>query len=176
MRTMHILAIETGHEPYAVRAAAEAWGMLVTLVGVGNSGQIVEYFKGRPEHDLIVISGHGDKRGLLLPKLADEIAPRYPYNDVIRPEDFDQFLQLNGNTVINLSCLGGAPPLANTFLAHGARHYIGAVDYAEGDATLMYALEFLYNYVQQDGNVGEAHRLASTHDDDRRHFKLYTRA
>lgn len=176
MATLHILAIETGGESYAIRLAAEQWGMTVTLTGVGNSGQIVDYFKGRPTHDLILISGHGDERGLLLPELDDEIAARYPYNDVIRPADFDQFLQLNGNTVVNLSCLGGLPPLTDSFLTHGARHYIGPVIHPDGNAALMYGLEFLYNYVQQNGNVGEAHRLASNHPDDRQHFNLYTRA
>jgi hypothetical protein len=175
MTTLHILALETGGESYTIRLAAECWGMQVTLTGVGNSGQIVDYFKGRPDHDLILISGHGDERGLFLPELDDEIAARYPYNNVIRPVDFDQFLQLTGNTVINLSCLGGLPLLADTFLAHGARHYIGPVVYPSGAAALMYGLQFLYNYVQHDGDVAEAHRLASNHPDDRRQFKLYSR-
>ena len=174
MLKMHIIAVETGNEPQAVRAAAEQWGVFVTMTWVGNSGQIVDYFAGQPDHDLIIISGHGDERGLLLPELNNEIANRYPYNEVIRPEDFGQFLQLNGNAVISLACLGGMRQLADVFLAHGARHYIGPVDYPDGASALMYILEFLYNHVHHGRNVEEAHRFASNHNDDRQQFKLYT--
>jgi hypothetical protein len=45
-------------------------------------------------HAVIVISGHGDERGLLLPELAEEVRSRYPYDEVIRPQDFAGFLQL----------------------------------------------------------------------------------
>ena len=176
MLKTHIIAIETGHEPHAIRSAAEWWGVFVTMTWVGNSGQIVDYFAGQPDHDLIIISGHGDERGLLLPKLGDEIADRYPYNEVIRPEDFAQFLHLNRNIVINLSCMGGMPQLAEVFLAHGARYYIGPTDYPNGSASLMYILDFLYNRVHHHRDVEEAHRIASNHDDDRQQFKLYTAA
>jgi hypothetical protein len=113
---------------------------------------------------------------LLLPKLGDEIAGRYPFNEVIRPEDFSRFLHLNGNTVINLSCMGGMQQLAEGFLAHGARYYIGPTDYPNGSASLMYILDFLYNHVHHNRDVEEVHRIASNHDDDRRQFKLYTAA
>ena len=174
MLKMHIVDIETGNEPQAIRAAAEWWGVFVTMTYVGNSGQIVDYFSGQPDHDLIIIAGHGDERGLLLPELAKEIANRYPYNEVIRPEDFGQFLQLNGNAVISLACLGGMRQLADVFLAHGSRRYIGPVGYPDGSSALMYSLEFLYNHVHHGRDVEEAHRLASSHNDDRQQFKLYT--
>jgi hypothetical protein len=106
MIKLHILAIGTG-EAHALRSAAEYWGAFVTMTWVGNSSQIVEYFSHHPEKDLIIISGHGDERGLLLPELAQEVRNRYPYNEVLRPEDFTHFLQLAENTIINTSCLGG---------------------------------------------------------------------
>ena len=174
MLKMHIIAIETGNEPQAIRAAAEWWGVFVTMTWVGNSGQIVDYFAGQPDHDLIIISGHGDELGLRLPELNNETANRYPYNQVIRPGDFGQFLQLNGNAVISLACLGGMRQLADVFLAQGARHYIGPVDYPDGASALMYILEFLYNHVYHGRSVEEAHRFASNHNDDRQQFKLYT--
>ena len=72
MTTLHIVAIGTG-EAHALRAAAEYWRAFVTVTWVGNSGQMVEYFSKSPVHDLIIIAGHGDERGLLLPELAEEI-------------------------------------------------------------------------------------------------------
>lgn len=159
----HIIEIETGNEAHAIRAATECWEVFVTVTWVGNSGQVVDYLSAQPDHDLNIFSSHGDESGLLLPKLADEIAERYPYNDVIRPQDFAQFLRLNGNVVINLSCMGGMQQLAEVFLAHGAQCYIGPVDYPSGGAALMYVLDFLYNYIHNGQNVKESHRIASSH-------------
>ena len=170
----HIIAIETGNEPHAIRAAAEWWGASVTVTWVGNSGQIVDYLSSGSDHELIIISGHGDERGLLLPELAAEVAGLYPYNKVIQAADFGQFLQLRGNTVISLACLGGMSQLADAFLAGGARYYIGPIDYPDGSATLMYVLDFLYNHICHSHDVMAAHHIASRHEDDRQQFKLYT--
>ncbi len=173
MSQLHILEIGTGLEAHALRYAAEHWGADVTITWVGNSQQIVEYLSQSPTHDVVIISGHGNEQGLLLPKLAEERRNRYPYNEVIRPEDFADFLQLQGNTIITTSCAGGIPQLANVFLQHGAKYYIGPKGYPEGAASLMYVLDFLYNYLQNGQDVEEAHQIASNHLDDRKQFQLY---
>jgi hypothetical protein len=171
---LHIITIDSANEPHAIRAAAEVWNIAVTVTWVGNSGQIVDYFAGQPAHDLIIISGHGNEHGLILPQLAEAIADRYPYHDVIRAEDFAQFVRLNGNTVINLACLGGQSSLAEAFLKQGARYYIGPIDYPDANAALMYILTFLYHHGVHQGDVVEAHHLAANHEDDRQQFKLYS--
>ena len=175
MTRVHIIAIETGNEPHAIRSAAEWWGADVTVTWVGNSGQVVDFFSGEPRHELIVFSAHGDESGLLLPELAPEIVRRYPYDKVIRPEDFRQFLRLKDNVVVNLSCWGGKAELAEAFLNGGARHYAGPVDAPNGSAALMYALDFAYQMTVHSAEAEQAHLIASTHDDDRRLFRLYTR-
>jgi hypothetical protein len=173
MIRLHLLVIGTGLEAHALRSVAEYWGADVTVTWVGNSGQIVAYLSQSPPHDVIVLSGHGDEHGLLLPGLVEEIRSHYPYHSVIRPEDFADFLHLKGNTVINTSCLGGMPSLAKVFLERGASFYIGPIDYPEGNATLMYILEFLYSYLRNNQCVEDAHLKASSHDDDRKQFALY---
>jgi hypothetical protein len=173
MVRLHLLVIDTGLEAHALRAATEYWRADVTVTWVGNSGQVVEYLSQSPSHEVIVISGHGDERGLHLPELAQEIQDHYPYHDIIRPEDFANFLQLAGNIVINTSCFGGLPSLAQVFLERGATYYIGPVDTPEGDATLMYTLEFFYYYLCTNQDVEKAHQNASNHDDDRKQFELY---
>jgi len=54
-------------------------------------------------------------------------------------------------------------------------HYcnIGPTDYREASASLMYVLDFLYNYLLHGQCVEEAHRIASYHPDDRKQFHLY---
>lgn len=176
MIKLHILAIDTGLEAHAFRAAAEYWGAFVTVTWVGNSRQVVDYLAGGPEHEAIFICGHGDERGLVLPTLAADLPRHYPYDEVIRPDDFTAFLRLNGNTVVNTSCLGGMPRLAEAFLASGAASYIGATGNPDGSAALMYGLDFLYNHIQTSLRVEEAHQRASSYPDDRKQFTLYQAA
>lgn len=160
---LHIIEIKTGLEAHAVRYAAEYWGALVTVTWVGNSAQIVDFLSNKPDNDVIIISGHGDERGLLLPELAQEIKSNYQYNDVIKAQDFREFLRLDGNTVINTACVCGMQPIADAFLAGGARYYIAPKDYIDGNASLMYLLSFLYEYMHNRQNVEVAHRVGSSH-------------
>ena len=173
MVKVHILEIESGLEAHAIRYAAEYWGAFVTVTWVGNSAQVVEFLSNKPDHDVIVISGHGDERGLLLPELVKEIRSEYPYNYVIRPEDFAKFLKLDGNTIINASCACGVQSMADVFLAGGTRYYIAPNDYPQGDASLMYLLNFMYEYMQNEHDVEVAHQISSEHSDDRRQFTLF---
>lgn len=172
--SVHILAADTGLQPHVVRAAAEHFGASVSVTWVGNSAQVVEYLSSRPPQDVIVLSFHGDERGLLLPTLGEEVRSLYPYGEVIEPADFAEFLDLGGNVVLNHACRGGVPSMAEAFLAGGASAYAGADDYPDAAASTKYVLDFLYSYLLQDaGNVERAHRAASSAEDDRRLFKLY---
>ncbi len=139
---VHIIEVTTGLEAHALRYAAECWGASVGVTWVGNAQQIVDVLSSKPVHDVLIISGHGDERGLLLPPLAAEIKERYPYNDVITPANFAEFVRLDGNIVINSSCSGGMPELAQVFLEARTRAYIGPEDYPHGSAALMYVLLF----------------------------------
>jgi hypothetical protein len=171
--SVHIIAIETGLQPHVIRIAAEHWGAMATVTWVGNSAQVVDYLLGDATADVIVLAAHGDERGMLLPELADEFKPLYPYDTVIRPVDFAEFLRLRGNLILNLGCIGGTPEMAAAFLKHGANVYIGATDYPDGAASTKYAIDFLYAFLCRRMGLEEAHQTASDHDDDRRMFRLY---
>ena len=176
MITLHIIEIDSGLEAQAIRAVAEAWGVTVAVTWVGNSGQIVDVLSGQPTDDILMLTGHGDERGLLLPELAEAVRSHYPYHGVIRPDDFAQFIHLAGNLVINTCCWGGERSLADIFLQHGAQWYIGPTDALEGDAALMYTLEFLYTYLHNGYQIQKAHHAASHRGDDRHLFTLYRSA
>ena len=172
--SVHILAADTGLQPHVVRAAAEHFGASVTVTWIGNSAQVVDCLSSRPRREVIVLSFHGDERGLLLPALAEECRSLYPYGDVIRPADFNQFLALDGNVVLNPACMGGTSSMAEAFLSGGASAYAGPDDYPDAAASTKYVLDFLYAYLlQYVGDVVKAHEAASNSEDDRRMFKLY---
>ena len=125
LKNIHILAIETGHEPHALRSVLECWGIDVTVTWVGNANQIVDYLASEPKQNLIIISGHGNADSLFLPELAPEIVAEYVYQNHISADNFRQFLKLNNQIILNLSCHSGSSLLAQAFLEKGASVYIG---------------------------------------------------
>ena len=172
--SVHILAADTGLQPHVIRAAAEHFGASVTVTWIGNSAQVVDYLSSCPPQDVIVLSFHGDERGLLLPTLGEDVRSLFPYNEVIQPADFAEFLDLDGSVVLSAACLGGTPAMAQAFLSGGASAYVGADGYPDTAASTKYVLDFLYAYLlQHSGDVTRAHGAASTAEDDRRLFKLH---
>ena len=172
MKSIHILAIDSALEAQALRAAAEYWGAAVTISWVGNAREVVNYFGSHPIHDLILIAGHGDERGLLLPSLAESIKEDYPFVDVIRPDDFKTFLALEQNVVLSTVCCGADEELAAVFLSCGARCYVGAKGYPDGNDALMYALAFLFQYLVRGDEPAQAHQVSAGAADDRSLFCL----
>ncbi len=173
--SVHILSIGTGLQAHAIRTAAEHFGASVTVTWVGNSAQVVDCLSIRPSADVIVLSAHGDERGMLLPHIDEKFSSLYPYSDAIRPADFAQFLALEGSIVLNNGCMGGTDEMAAAFLSCGATASVGATDYPDAAASTKYVLNFLYGYlIQYPQDVEKSHQAASEHEDDRRMFKLYT--
>lgn len=170
---VHIIAIDTGNEPHALRAAAEAWGADVSVTWVGNSDQIVSLLSSRPTCDIMFISGHGDGNSILLPPLAASVQQRYRYTARITADQISDFMKLPPCHVVNLSCEGGSQNFASAFLSGGATSYCGSTAETEGSAALMYGLQLLYSLVVAGKTIREAHDDAGRHDDDRGSFRLY---
>ena len=62
--TIHILAVNAALETQALRPAAEYWGASVSVTWAATSQDIMDLLANHPTHDLIIIAGHGDQRGL----------------------------------------------------------------------------------------------------------------
>ena len=157
-----IIEVDSALEAIALRAAAEFWCADVSVIWVGNSAQIVDALSNAAAFDLVIICSHGDHRGLLLPDLADELKPNYPFADVINAAAFASFVNLNGGTVLNTACAMGTAELADAFLSNGANAYVAAPDYPDADITLLYALTFVFNLGASGGDPRQAHEAADT--------------
>lgn len=163
-------------QAHVLRAAAEHYGAFVTVTWIGNSIQVVDFLSSRPTNEVIILSFHGDERGLHLPSLGEDVSGAYPYGEAIRSTDFMEFLALNANVILNNACLGGTPEMAETFLSKGALAYVGAEGYPDTAASTKYALDFLYSYlIRIPGDIQQAHHAAHSEEDDRGMFRLYTR-
>lgn len=177
---MKVQIVEVGAtlEAIALRAAAECWDMDVSVVWVGNAAQIVAALSQSTPFDLVIICAHGDERGLLLPDLAEDLKPNYPFADAISAADFSSFVKLEKSVVLNTSCAMGTPELADAFLSNGATAYVAAPDYPDADIALLYALTFLFHFRSGGGAPRQAHEaaniaIASKRDSENR-FELFT--
>jgi hypothetical protein len=84
-----------------------------------------------PTDDTIVLSCHGDERGILVPE-----------EPPVTQEDIRAHAHLPHKTVVNLGCLTGA--LAAAFRAAGTAAYIAPTDYPDGTAALAFVLNLFF--------------------------------
>lgn len=164
-------------EAAALRAVLEYCNIKVTIHLVGEAGDIVRVLGGEEKiANTMVLTGHGDAEGLVLPELAHEIEKEQPYHRRMSAQDFREFLNLHPDSlVINTACSLGTKEMAGAFLDAGCRYYIGATDDPVGNASLFYALHFFYEHICRKKSVEEAHEIARSHDDQTRMFHLYSR-
>jgi hypothetical protein len=156
-----IVAIDDPTEPHAVRAMLEGLGYLVTVHGIGSREELLRILRGELRtEDTVVISGHGDEAGLLVPVEAP-----------IGPAEVAQIGRLDGKTVINLACLGGTPEFAEAFKAAGVAHYIGPDDYPDFRDTLMF-VSILFFLLAREVQIEEAVARASAFHGETTQFRL----
>lgn len=170
-----ILSVDSPLETQAIRAFAETLNFTVSVTWVGNSHHVTGFFekvRDDAHQKVVFISAHGDERGLLLPELAPQVEQQFPYREVIRPEDFASFVDLNGEDIVNLSCLGGTEAMASAFLTAGAGSYVGATGYVQGSSTVMYAVQLVHG-MHSRLDLEAAHRAASHYPDDRSQFNRW---
>ncbi|GAA1579175.1 hypothetical protein [Kribbella karoonensis] len=127
-----IIAIGDVLEATAVRAALEGFNYRTTTHWVGSRAELVKLLSGDlPTDDTVVLSCHGDERGILVP----EEAP-------ITAVDLHTHAQFDGKTIVNLGCDTGR--LAPAFHAAGARHYVAPTDSPEGTAALAFVTNLFF--------------------------------
>jgi hypothetical protein len=175
--SVDLVEVSSTLDALALRAALEWWGARVTLHLVGMAQDVVCILGGgEPLAEYIVLACHGDGRGLVLPELGLEIEQEQPYHGAITAADFHGFLKLPDKVVLNNGCALGRPEIAEAFLRAGARSYIGATDYPDGDSSLFYALHFFYDLIYNKMAIEEAHARASAHDKGTQMFRLYQKS
>ena len=72
-----LIVVDAPLESQSLRAAAESFGMSVAVSWVGNADQVVEFLSKPIGLDIIIIGGHGDERGLILPVFEEAIKANY---------------------------------------------------------------------------------------------------
>ena len=142
---LDIIVIEDAMEALAVRASLEWWGTVTRTFFIGKSQDLVDILGGKEKlSPNILIMCHGVSDGIILPELGEEIAKQQPYDKILTPSNLNDFVKLNGQTIVSTGCKTGTKEFADAFLSAGAKCYIAPKDYPEGDASLFYVQSFFY--------------------------------
>lgn len=144
--------------------------MQVNFFDIGTPEQFKELLSKKSEAHFSIISGHGSEKGLLFPELAPDLAAKQTFNEALDAPTLQSFAQLGGRVVFNTSCFSGV--LAEGFLNSGCHNYIGAKDYVESSAALVFT-EVLFYQLKNGTSVSAAVEKARSIDNETALFKLY---
>jgi hypothetical protein len=174
VKAVDIIVIDTGCGASAIRGALEGFNIQTRMHYIGNAKHLVSLLGSRDYlHKTIILSCHGDQGHMVLPELAQELERTMPYKKRLTSSDLLEFLNLKGHTVINTGCGLGHSEFAASFLAKGSENYIGATDYIEGNAALMFVIAFCYFYFSEGITIDAAFNKAYSLDNETKLFKLW---
>jgi hypothetical protein len=163
---LSIIALgDTGTEPMALRGVLEAFNYRVEIHWVGSRKQFIAILRGDiPTHPYVVLSAHGDERGILVP---DE-AP-------VGADELAEVVHLPDRVLLSLACRTGGDAFAKAFLAGGCHAYIAASEEMEASSALLFAIHLFYFLSPTHRRpLREAVGEARKHDAQCARFSLYS--
>jgi hypothetical protein len=126
---------DEGYEAPILRAALEFFGgrydgsVRVGLFLIGRAQHLVDILSNQVDvGDHLVLCGHGDDRGLVVPELAPELEAKEQFHGALTADDLRGLVNLPGRTVVSLGCMTGQNAIAEAFLAGGCVAYVGPTD------------------------------------------------
>lgn len=171
-----IVGPAVGNEAEAIRQSAEYFGYQVVMKYLGRPNDFMQLLRG--EDRLFnsikawIFSMHGEEEKFILPELDASI---YEANEPRAPvgiEGLQSQIRLKKQLILNTGCTLGATPIAELFVANGAKAYIGATDYVEGNAALLFTTRFLYEW-KKGKRITAAFGDAADTDGETGLFRLY---
>ncbi|MGW8378888.1 CHAT domain-containing protein [Streptomyces sp. ODS28] len=173
--TADVVAIgATGGEPYVLRDLLAAYDADVRLLPAGTPRHLADVLNGtlsRAEH--LLLSCHGDERGILLDELAPSIAAQQPFNDVLTPQRAATLGAPAGSVVFSTGCVTGTDAMARAFLDGGCRAYIAPEGYPDATAVIAFAAAFYYQLLAMGAPLAEAVDRARTLGGDTAMLRLW---
>lgn len=171
-----LIVLGNSLEAIAMRGMLESFGFEVRSHFIGNAKKLVSLLNTKENlYEILILSCHGNERGMLLPELAEELEKTMPYHKTLTATDCSEFLKLQNQVVINTGCCLGNEKFANSFIQQGAKAYIGPETYVEGNAALFFAISFLYFHLCNHLSLQEAFTKAKALDSETSLFSLHQR-
>jgi len=174
--TVDVVAIgHTSGEPYALRSLLAGYGADVRILPVGTPRHLADVLNGtlsQAKH--LVFSCHGNDRGIVLDRLAPELARQQPFNDVLTPGIVAKLGCSPESAVLSTGCMTGTDALARAFLSGGCSAYVAPRRYPEGPAVLAFVSAFYYQMLVLGASLPDAVASARGLGGDTELFRLWT--
>lgn len=107
-----------------------------------------------------------------MPEISKEIYETAEPRKRFDANHISEFAKLNGQNVIVTGCTLGHKKMADSFLKSGARTFIGAREYPDGNSAFMFATSLFY-YLMQGEKYPDAFLRAKNTDDETSNFELH---
>ena len=176
---LHVfLAIGEGceRESHALRATLEYFGIQITIRWIGRPNDLIHILSGQDElrnMDYLILNFHGDDGRFCLNELADEVYEKdEPRIKFFTAQNLKKVAKLNGLKVISAGCSLGAKDLAQAILQSGAELYLAPKGYIDGNANLMFLIQFFYE-ITNGKPICEAVEIARAINEETGLYQLY---
>ena len=170
-----IAAIGGSSESEAIRQVLEYFGCLVLTKYIGRPNDLIAVLEGSVpfDPDVVVLSGHGENGSILMPVLDSSVYTENEPKGNFSSSEVNDYLKLTEKLIISTCCTTGTGTLAATFSQRNT--YIAPSGYVEGNAVLLFLVDFFYQYIQRNLNVEEAWNHAYALDGETKQFLLYNK-
>ena len=166
-----------GNEYEAIRQSLEYFGLQVTMSYLGRPNHFLELIGGkRPDIQHCshwILSLHGEDGRFILPELAEEVYTREEPRSPLSAKDILAHGSFNQQVILNTGCTLGQKAVGEAFLRRGAKAYIGARDYVEGNASLLFIIRFYYEWITHNKTEWQAFQAAKGIDQETALFTFY---
>ena len=160
----------------AIRGLLEIMNAVVVLHQPGTPSDFMLLLgQGEDAPDFIVICAHGDENGIVLASFASQIDTTGLIEGSLPATTLFGRVHLPGSVVLSTACSTGLGQFATAFLDGGARAYIAAPDYPEGDDVLLFVHHFFHEILCRASTPEAAYARARAYDDASAKFVLHQR-
>jgi hypothetical protein len=127
----------------------------VNLVPIGRPQHFIDLVRS-PSDKYLIVSCHGDDRGVLFPELAEDIARHEPFGVACSPQEITRYAQFDQQVVVSTGCMSGTDPFAEAYLETGAAAYVAPRGYPEASSAFFFTTQLFYGLLVRELTLAEA--------------------
>ncbi|MDR1630292.1 MAG: hypothetical protein LBS36_08810 [Oscillospiraceae bacterium] len=163
----------TGNEAEAIRQALELFGYCVVVKHIGRPKDFMDVLEGRVSfgENYIVLSCHGKCGEIEMPVLGKDIYDPFEPKGNFGHNEIVRYLKVKDKCIISLGCKTGTRDLIKAFCRNN-NTYIAPVDYVDGNAALLFMIEFFYLLSRKNMNIKAACEQAHRFDEETMLFEF----
>ncbi|KFN01869.1 delta-aminolevulinic acid dehydratase [Bacillus clarus] len=163
-------------EAQSLRSTLEYFGARVVTYWIGRPRDFVEVLSGKSLYQdmhYIVFCFHGDEGEFIMGELGEAVYEEDEPRGYFGAPEIKRYAKLHNTYIVNNGCALGEPKLAEAFLNSGVKAYIGAIDYVDGNAALMFTIRLFYGLINHKRTLEYAFQEARLVDKETHTFQLY---